>query len=186
MENRKETGVLGKHVDDALVERARSGDAEAFSQLYAAIAGPLYKTATYILGSAAEAEDVVMDTIADAYAGIAKLREPAAFEGWIYKILYNKARRRRGIILWRGETELNEGLAADTVDVAENADLKEALGRLTLEEQTIVVMAVCSGYTSMEIAKVLSINPATVRSKQSRAMAKMRRYLEQQEGRKTT
>ncbi len=175
---------MGKRVDDAVVERARGGDAEAFTELYAAMAQPLFKTACYIIGNPSDAEDVVMDTIADAFAGISKLRECAAFEGWIYKILYNKAKRKKGITLWRGETELTDDLPeSNGVDFIENADLKTALALLSLEERTILILSVCFGYSSLEISDVMSLNANTVRSKQSRALAKMEKYMQINEGR---
>lgn len=176
---------VGKHVDEALVKKARLGDREAFSQLYADMSKALYKTAYCILGNASDAEDVVMDTVADAFFGISKLRDAAAFEGWIYRILYNKARRLRGVAIFKGAGELSMDLPdpdSDDGRSSELIDLKTALGRLTLEERTIVVMSVCHGYTSAEISEMTGINANTVRSKQSRALAKMREYINSGEG----
>ncbi len=176
---------VGKHVDESLVKRARLGDREAFSQLYADMSKALCKTAYCILGNQSDAEDVVMDTVADAYIGISKLRDTGAFEGWIYKILYNKARRLRGITIFRATDELPLDLAdpaANTDMRAELMDVRAAFSRLSVEERTIVVLSVCHGYTSAEISSVTGLNPNTVRSKQSRAIAKMRDCINSGEG----
>lgn len=165
----------------ALVPAAQAGDDDAFSQLYAGCYKSLYKTAYYLLGNAADAEDTVMETVADAYAGIAKLRVPEAFEGWIYKILYNKARRKRGVLLYKVTVELPETLEGPSTSaetIGDNTDLVRALQTLSQQERAIVVLSVCEGYTSAEIAQVLSLNANTVRSKQMRALAKLRAQME--------
>lgn len=164
-----------------LVTAAQQDDADAFCQLYTSYYQSLYKTAYYMLGNAADAEDTVMDTVADAYAGIGKLRVAEAFEGWLYKILYNKARRKRGVIYYKATVELPEtleapGMSADAI--GDNADLMRALATLDAQERAIVVLSVCRGYTSAEIGGMMSVNANTVRSKQMRALAKMRGLLE--------
>ncbi len=51
-----------------LYEKARAGDTEAFAELYSIYSDRLYSTAFYLLGRKEDAEDVVMDTITDAFA----------------------------------------------------------------------------------------------------------------------
>ncbi len=167
----------------ALVERAKNRDGEAFAELYSGYYKSLYKTAFYILGNAHDAEDTVMETVADAYTGIGKLRTPEAFEGWLFKILYNKARRKRGTLLFKATLELNENLEAsgnETELVGVSVDLMRALATLSREERSIIVLAVCEGRASGEIGKIMGINPNTVRSKQMRALAKLRAILEKE------
>ena len=84
-------------MDPELCRRAKEGDADAFASLYESVSSKLYSTAFYMLGRREDAEDVVMETVTDAFAEIRSLREPAAFEGWIFRILMNKIKRRRNI-----------------------------------------------------------------------------------------
>ncbi len=168
-----------------LVLAAQKQDAAAFSELYRNIYRSLYKTAFYFIGNAHDAEDVVMDTVADAYAAIGKLRVPEAFEGWIYRILYNKSRRKRGYNAYRAPGELPETLEADVVAAGtldENSDLMAALAQLSGEERSIVVLSVCSGYSSAEVGLIMNLNPNTVRSKQMRALAKLRTIMTAEKG----
>ena len=58
------------------------------------------------------------------------------------------------------------------------SELKEALAILYEDEKDIVLLSVVAGYTSKEIAEMLGLKASTVRSKQSRALAKMRKFLE--------
>lgn len=122
-----------------------------------------------------------METITDAYTGIRQLRAPEAFEGWIYRILYNKSRRKRGANIYRATSELHENIEGNNISseaIGDNTDLMRALEVLSKEERMIVVLSVCEGYKSAEIGAVLSINQNTVRSKQMRALTKLRKILE--------
>ena len=78
-----------------LVRRAKKGDAEAFADLYREIYQNLYRFALYMLGNPADAEDVVSDAVTDAWMTIGKLRSEEAFEGWVFRILSNKCKRKR-------------------------------------------------------------------------------------------
>ena len=71
----------------------------------------------------------------------------------------------------------NEDLEADTAagdtDQSLAMDVRNAFFILTEEEQTIVGLSVIGGYNSSEIGGILRLNATTVRSKRSRALAKM-------------
>ena len=79
---------------ESLAWRARAGDTEAFAALYEEVYRDLYRMALYTLKNPQDAEDVVSDTVADAFASIRKLRDADAFRAWIFKILSNKCRRK--------------------------------------------------------------------------------------------
>ena len=79
-----------------LVKKAKHGDREAFAELYSSVSRKLYSTAFYLLGRKEDAEDLVMDTVTDAFRTISLLRDDSAFERWILRILINKAKKKRG------------------------------------------------------------------------------------------
>lgn len=165
-----------------LVQAAKEGDTAAFTALYEAYYRSLYKAAYYILGNAHDAEDTVMETVADAFASLAALRADDAFDGWLFRILYNKARRKRGVLHFRAAAELDENLSdgGSVEQVGERADLMAALDTLSREERAIVVLTVAEGYTSQQVGGMLGLNPNTVRSKQMRALKKLRAKLEKE------
>lgn len=165
-----------------LVRRAQRGDAEAFAALYREIYQNLYRFALYMLGNPADAEDVVSDAVTDAWMTIGKLRSEEAFEGWVFRILSNKCRRKRKEYVnkpleWK--EELGDAAGAD--DLAENLHLRRVFGELDDEERMVVGMHVFGGYTSREISEMTGMNANTVRSKESRALKKMAEKLEVQE-----
>lgn len=166
-----------------LVQKAQNQDSDAFAQLYSQYYKQLYKTAYYILGNAQDAEDTVMETVADAFTSISKLRAVEAFEGWIYKILYNKSRRKRGTNIYKATLELNENIESSdkgSDEIITNVDLLRALNTLSKDERTIVVLSICSGYSSIDVGKIMGINANTVRSKQMRALGKLRTIMERE------
>lgn len=158
--------------EEALVQQACQNDANAFAQLYSNVYKDLYRFALYTLGSPEDAEDVVSDTVTDAFATIHKLRSPSAFRPWIFKILTNKCK-----MVLRNYTKRN--LSLDTDIPAEDRnyaaiqDVRNAFARLSSKERLILSLTVFAGYTNEEAARILNMNSGTLRSAKSRAMDKM-------------
>lgn len=165
-----------------LIRAAKKGDQQAFGQLYEQVYQDLYKFAYYVLKDDHDAQDVVSETVMDAWVGIRKLKDDDAFHGWIFKILSVKCKRKLKSYVERGRiSPLDE---VEEVPADENGlslDLKQAFAQLSDEERMIVSMTVFGGYDSAEIARVLKLNRNTVRSKHSRALAKLKTFLGEHE-----
>ena len=73
---------------------AINNDLIAFEKVYRSIYKDLLKMAIYMLGNSDEAEDVVSETVLDAYTGISKLKDATKFEYWILRILSVKCKRK--------------------------------------------------------------------------------------------
>lgn len=162
-----------------LVKRAAKGDAEAFGQLYESCYKKLYQYAFYTLQNVEDAEDVVAETVTDAFIGIRKLRKEESFQSWIYAILINKCKAKRKEYL-RKSFELTEEVQAEhdyETSNEEAIDIKSCMLKLPEDERTILSMNIFLGYTTKEIANILGINENTVRSKKQRTLEKMRLQL---------
>lgn len=166
----KETGS-----DLALIRKARRGDVTAFSELYAQVYKELYRFALFTMKHPQDAEDAVSETVIAAYENICNLKKEESFRNWMFTILANQCRKR--LKMTRRTEQLPEGLAASERDYAENCDVREAFMRLDEEDRLIVVCSVLEGYGSVEIGRMMGMNPATVRSRKSRAMDRLRRML---------
>ena len=81
-------------VDDAaLIERAKSGDERALSQLYKRHARYVAGTVYRLLGNDHHLEDIVQDTFVLGLAQLHSLREPAALRGWLRTIAVRRVKR---------------------------------------------------------------------------------------------
>ncbi len=160
-----------------LVRKAKEGDREAFAHLYTDVSRKLYSTAFYLLGRKEDAEDIVMDTITDAYKSIKQLRDESAFERWIMRILVNKAKKRRGFYIDE-PLELDEDITSvSDIDSEEKIVLWKAMNMISDTEREILILGIVDGYKSEEISKIMNINTNTVRSKRKRALEKIRTIL---------
>lgn len=162
-----------------LVIKASGGDKNAFAALYTRYKDDLYRYAYFKLGNMEDARDAVSSCIVAAYEGIYALRSASAFKTWIFRILYRSC---CGIIKeqrfdrYRADTAQLDRLAAPVNTLS--PELKEAFGILSDEDRDIVLLSAVAGYNSREIAGMTGMKPATVRSRLSRALAKMKQFLE--------
>ena len=162
-----------------LVNRARAGDKQAFAQLYLHYKDSLYRYAYFKLGDPTDAQDAVSNCIVQAYSGVAMLKSEKAFSNWLFKILFYECCRILSEKSNRRAEETLEGKDFPVYSTAHLApELEEALGILNPEDKDIVLLNVLAGYKTREIAEMLGLNHATVRSRLSRALAKMRNFLE--------
>lgn len=155
-----------------LIKRAKHGDIQAFSELYETIYKDLYRFALYTLKNPTDAEDVVSDTVMDAYSQISKLRKEESFKSWIFKILSNKCKQH----FKEQSFPLDENLhfpESTTHTIEMNVMIRQEFFSLSDEERLIISMHLFAGYTSREIAVILHMNENTVRSKESRSLKKM-------------
>lgn len=167
--------------DELLVQRAKDGDDEAFVKLYEKVYKDMYKYAIYMLDNEQDAEDIVSETVIDMYTGIKKLKNLSLFRSWCFKILSNKCKKKRKSYLKKNvsieDCEENVDLAYEN-EPGKYHDLEVAFSKLSEDEKNIVTLSAIFGYKSVEIGKIMNIKHTTVRSKLSRALAKMQKVLE--------
>ena len=161
-----------------LVKKARDGDKHAFAALYIRYKDSLYRYAYYKLRSAEDANDAVSACVTQAYMGICSIRNEKAFSSWLFRILYREccAIIRKKTQLSFAEIDENRYAVPDGTCI--RSELSEALDSLAAEDRDIVLLSVVAGYNSQEIAQMLRMNPSTVRSRLSRALGRMRQFLE--------
>lgn len=172
---RKEEETLIK--DKLLVHQAIRGSKNAFAQLYKDIYRDLYRFALYTLRSSYDAEDVVSETVTDAWAQIRRLKNEESFKAWMFKILSNKCKQK--IKTYASlPVELTEEIFAQKDNLEEDAAVRAAFAKLDDEERLVLSMKIFGGYKSYEIGEILELNENTVRSKQKRALDKMAEFLQ--------
>jgi len=165
-----------------LTMQAKGGDAEAFGMLYQTHAQDMYRYALYALGNESLAQDAVQEAAMAALKGIGSLRNADSFKPWLFRILANKCKRmlRGKYNAVQAAQSLDERfgeLAADDPPLGRALELRQAMAALPQAEREIVLLSVLEGYDSQEISRTLGIPAGTVRSKLSRALAKMRKEI---------
>lgn len=163
-----------------LVQKASSGDKEAFAALYMRCRDDLYRYAYFRLGNEEDARDAVSACIAQAYEGIFGLRNASAFRSWIIRILYRCCCRciaqQNDMRNNRADEEELKKLPAENTGLS--PEIKEAFGVLNTCDRDIVLLSVIGGYNSAEIAAMTGLKSSTVRSRLKRALMKMKQFLE--------
>jgi RNA polymerase sigma-70 factor (ECF subfamily) len=174
-------------MDRGLVERARAGDHEAFSELARQSIRRLFVVARLILRDDGRAEDAAQETLVAAWTHLSALRDPDRFEAWLHRLLvnacYREARRDRRRVAIEVQLdplpmpEASDGIPLD-VDLAHRDQLERGFRRLDPDQRAVLVLHYYLGYSLDDAGEVLGIPPGTVRSRLHRATAAMRTALE--------
>ncbi len=181
MSGRTPSGVL----DEYLVLRSQSGDAEAFRWLVERWHTRLLGHAFRFTGDTEAAKDITQDCWLAIVRGISTLQDPARFRPWAYRIVANKsrdwvrreqARRRAVYIAAAAETESGAGCAQDAV-----ARIHEGIARLDGDQRLILTWFYLEEMSVHEIADALSIPGGTVKSRLFHARSALRACLEEEE-----
>ena len=160
------------------MERARTGDSEAFAALVRTHQQRAYMVARAILTVHEDAEDVVQEGFARAFQALDRFRPEQSFGAWLNRIVANAAydlSRRRKV---RTTEELSEVLQSPFRDPAEDDELRRrlrtALATLPERARTVIVLHDVEGFTHSEIGEILDIPSGTARSDLHHARQKLR------------
>ena len=165
-----------------LVERARSGDREAFGQLAAAEVDRLLAIARLILRDPDLAEDAVQEALVRCWRQLPRLRDVDRFDGWLYRILVNAAadesKRRRRFETTVQVIRVEPAIGDDVEAIVDREQLEQGFRRLSIEHRTVVVLHHYLGLPLTEIAATLGIPSGTAKSRYHYAMSALRAALE--------
>ncbi|MEV6512791.1 RNA polymerase sigma factor [Streptomyces sp. NPDC051642] len=176
-----------------LRKRIRAGDHDAFGELFDAYARSVYNHAFRLTGDWAQAEDIVSLTFLDAWRLRGKIdEEGGSLRPWLLGITTNvtrntrRAARRHAAALSRlprdeVERDFADEVAARLDGTAELALVRAALATLRRAEREVLALCVWSGLDYQSAADALGVPVGTVRSRLSRARAKLAKHLKKTE-----
>jgi RNA polymerase sigma-70 factor (ECF subfamily) len=188
------TAAPPRSPEQALVDRARGGESDAFDALFLRYKDGVYACLWNLLdGDADLVEEAVGSVFLSAYRSLARFRGDAAFSTWLYRIAVNEAyARRRQKRRWMrfGMVSLNDQMVApamaeqpdnDPADFVLRSEqdrrLRQAVSVLPEPYKTPVVLRYLNGMDSTEISAVLGRPAGTVRYQLSRALHLLRERL---------
>lgn len=147
--------------DQNLVERARSGDQQAFALLFEQYHAPILNYLHRMVSDRALAEDLTQDTFIKAYNALPRTKPDLAFKAWLYRIATNTAishMRRGRIVKWLpflSDREHPEERLERSV--ARKADIAAALDRLPKHYAAALLLRHYQGLSLAETAQALDI-----------------------------
>ncbi|HLI60423.1 MAG TPA: sigma-70 family RNA polymerase sigma factor [Solirubrobacteraceae bacterium] len=167
-------------VDDALlVDAARAGDVDAFSELVRRHQGRVYRIALRMLESDADAQDAAQDTFVRAWRSLPRFRGESSVATWLYRIVTNRcvsmlAARRASAPLREGDVAVETDDPAWLVAQRERMDaVSRAVSRLPDDQRLALVLRDYEGLSYAEVAEVLGIGEGAVKSRIHRARAEV-------------
>jgi len=167
-------------VRPSLLQRLAAGDLSALEDVYDRHAAPLYRLALSILGSEADAEDVVQDVL----LGLMRRRGARIRDLRLYLLASARhraisllRRRRREVPCEDSASSVFEMASLDPADVAQARQIGDLILRLPAEQREVVMLKLYEDMTFAEIARVVKARPNTVASRYRYAVEKLRRLL---------
>lgn len=185
------------------VLRARGGDRDAFDVLVSRHLAGVWRIVWRIVRSDADAEDVTQEVFLAAWRSIAKFRGEAAFSTWLHRIAttrainhVQRASERRGrstSSLPDDEDDRDGALRAEVEKMAAEGSpsplavleakelarrIRLCLGKLPGEWRAVLALREADSLEYSDIARVLAIEPGTVRSRLARARMALRTCVE--------
>jgi RNA polymerase sigma-70 factor (ECF subfamily) len=168
-----------------LVEQARAGDGSAWETLYRQLY-PRLRAYAIAHGGPSAADDLVNETMARAVAAIHRFRwESSGFDGWTFGILRrvcaeHHRRRTRDGRKPRFEFASRDTEPGERLEIAEDHEqIRRAFQRLSAGDQEVLELRLISCLSAEDTARVLGRSPAAVRTAQSRALANLRKMMDQ-------
>ena len=178
-----------------LLARARAGDARAFCRLIEPLQARLLRQAVALAGDLSAAEDLVSETLVEAWKSLPRYNETCRFSTWLYAILLHRHRKsiRRarsrpvslaGLPLFAAQElhEQQENLAAPELSPAEAAARNEALTRLNQclellpdKHRQVIRLRFFEDASLPDMAAVLGCSAGTVKSRLHHALEKLRK-----------
>lgn len=178
------TSERGWSDDKALMACIAHADVRAFETLYDRYSGLVYSLACGMLQDAQVAQDVTQDVF------LAIWREAEAFDlrrgslrTWILSLAHHKSvdtvrRRRRHAMSPLPDAMTDDAdVIARAMRSAEGADVRAALGELSHDQRTAIVLAYYGGYTQREIADRLGAPLGTIKTRIRDGLLRLRAAL---------
>ena len=181
--------------DDALVREAQQGDTRAFDELVVRYRDKVYRLSFKILRNEDDAAEALQDAFTSAFRGLKNFKSESTFSTWLYRVATNaslmKYRKRRDDHLSLEQSQsaqrdaeplaipdwsqqpLEELLDAETRQVME-----EGLRRLPEDLRTVFILRDEDGHSNAEVAELLDLSVAAVKSRLHRARIALRDRLD--------
>jgi len=164
----------------SLLDRARSGDCEAFGELCREHEGRLLRQAMTLCGNESQAEELAQDTLVEAWKSLRRYNGKCQFFTWLCAILLNRFRnalRANRVVAPVDESAPDERAAPDEALLhGERAALvRDWIARLPEKQRQVIFLRFYVDDSLGEIAAALDCSVGTVKSRLFHALDNLRR-----------
>ena len=178
-----------ERTDEALVERFKNGNIEAFNELVNRYKKRAYYFAYGMISNHSDAEDISQEAFVRVYKNISKFKQESSFKTWFYKIIVNLCRshlRHRYLVSkfsfnFRDRDETSDtpqkSLEANiedtywqsspvkaTVNQELNRAINNAVGNLPKQQKEVFILKHFQGLKISEIANILMCAEGTIKA----------------------
>jgi RNA polymerase sigma-70 factor (ECF subfamily) len=178
--------------DEIIVERALSGEPDAFGEIVKRWERRIFALTYGILGREEDARDATQETFLAAFRNLRGFRGEAKVSSWLHRIAVNQCitRQRRAKVRNEATLDVDEETVNDfaaPIDVSpaavtegrqRTAAVRRALNSLPLELRQVVVMKEFEELTFREIAEALELPLSTVKSRLYTGLKQLQMRLE--------
>jgi RNA polymerase sigma-70 factor (ECF subfamily) len=170
----------------SIIAGAQAGNPSAIQKLYDQYADPVRRYCYARLGDFEAAQDCTQEVFLCLWKGIKNFEYQGerSFPAWLYTIAhhvlvsYLRKRRRAHQVALTPELGITDTQHTDINDIiCERILLREAMRRLTLEQQHVIALKFFGGLPTLEIAAVLGRSEGAVKALQHRALSRLHNLL---------
>jgi RNA polymerase sigma-70 factor, ECF subfamily len=162
--------------DDVLIRRIANADQLAMRMLFARHRAAIYRWLVRLAGEEALAEDLLSDVFLDVWRKARSFEGRSSVSTWLLAIARHKALSARRRTQVERAVELDDEVASTMAEPADNPELllekkdredllRRSLARLSPEHGEVIDLTYYHGKSIKEIAEIVGINEATVKSR---------------------
>src|SRR5262245_4806593 len=187
----------GLSAEEALfVSRLQANEDAAYDELVRTYSASLFHVAYRMLGDSAEASDAVQEIFLKVFRNISGFKGEAALKTWVFRIAFSEIlnrlrwwRRRHRFATMSLDEQPNGTRGGYSVpspgptpeqmlqSKEQETAIQQALGRLSKDHRSIIVLRDIEGFSYNEIAAVLGVSIGTVKSRLARARGDLKKSL---------
>ena len=161
--------------DEYLVLNAQLGNQAALRRLIERHQAALLVYIQRLLGNEADAQDVLQNSLLSCCRQINRLRDPARFRAWLYRVATNQCRDWQRQSYRQRERQVALDQVLPTLSAEENLaedDVRSILIRLPHDDRSILSLFYFEGFSVKELSFALDLSPSAVKTRLYRARAR--------------
>jgi len=160
------------------VERAKSGDANAFGDVVCEFQDMAFSVAYSWLGEPEAAKDVAQDAFLDAFKHLHQLRDADAFPGWLKRIVIKHCDRatRRKSFPWEPALADQADPINEAADAETRRQVRAIVEALPPKERIAIALQYFADLTGPEIAALMELPLSTIKKRLRTARARLREF----------